>query len=381
MEAYELVVSKAVEDGVIPGAIFLANDIAGKLRYSKAVSGLDSTYTDETVLEVASLTKLITTIAALQLVERGLIRLEDDVSHLIPEFSKRGVLDSDVNDDGSYASHPRHNAITLHRLLTHSAGGAYTFTDDRIAKLVDVSPGYMSNGTINSNFDFPLSYEPGEGWRYSNSLDKVGQIIEKLTKLTLENYFKQYIFHPLGISSASFWGGKPPPMAVREHGNTRTVPDPEATSFTTGLKECFGGQGLFINLPDYMKILRSLLLDDEALLKRKTTALMFKPSLSPASKVALIQELESATWTVGDIPKTKEYDWGLGGLLIDGDSHPYRRRNTLLWSGAPSVFWFIDRNAGVCGVFGTQVLPPSDPIVLPVIKAFEEAVYIEKGLL
>ncbi|CAG9939958.1 unnamed protein product [Clonostachys rosea f. rosea IK726] len=353
MEAYELIVSKAVEDGVIHGAIFLASDIEGKLRYSKAVSGLDSTYTDETVLEVASLTKLVTTIAALQLVERGLIRLEDDISHL----------------------------ITLQRLLTHSAGGAYTFTDDQIAKFVAVSPGYMSDGTIKSNFDFPLSYEPGEGWRYSNSLDRVGQIIEKLTKTTLEEYFKRYIFQPLGIFSASFWGGKPPPMAVREHGNARAVPNPEALSFTTGLKECFGGQGLFINLPDYMRILRSLLLDDEALLKRETTALMFKPNLSPASKGALIQELESATWTVGDIPKTKEYDWGLGGLLIDGDSHPYRRRNTLLWSGAPSVFWFIDRNAGVCGVFGTQVLPLSDPVVLPVIKAFEEAVYIEKGLL
>ncbi|VUC31071.1 unnamed protein product [Clonostachys rosea] len=380
MEAYESIVSKAVEDGVIPGAIFLASDVEGKLRYSRAVSGMNSTYTEETALEVASLTKLVTTIAVLQLVERGLIRLEDDVSHLIPEFSSRGVLDGDVNDDGSYTSHPPRNTITLHRLLTHSAGGAYTFTDDRIAKFVAVSPGYVSNGTINSDFNFPLSYEPGEGWRYSNSLDRVGQIVEKLTELTLEDYFKNNIFQPLGISSASFWGGKRPPMVVRAHPNARAVPDPEAPSFTTGLKECFGGQGLFINLPDYMKILRSLLLDDQVLLKRETTALMFKPSLSSASKAALIQELESATWTVGDIPKTKEYDWGLGGLLIDGDSHPYRRRNTLLWSGAPSVYWFIDRSAGVCGVFGTQVLPPSDPVVLPLIKAFEETVYIQKGL-
>ncbi|KAL6354402.1 hypothetical protein LRP88_11733 [Fusarium phalaenopsidis] len=381
MDSYEALVEKAVRDKVIPGAVFAARDDKGKLVYCKAISGKDSTYTQDTVLEVASLTKLVTTIAALQLVERGLISLHEDVSHYIPAFADQPVLDGEVDENGGFASRQRRNRITLHRLLTHSAGAAYTFTDQRIANYVAVSSQYKADGTINGTFDFPLSYEPGEGWLYSNAIDRVGQIVESVSGFSLEDYFKINIFQPLGISKASFNSELPrPPMAVRIHPNSPAIPDPSVPTFTTGLKDCFGGQGLFVSLQDYIKILHSLLVDHETLLKRETTAVMFKPQLSPPDKTALLRELESASWTVGDIPPTGEYDWGYGGLLIDGESHPHRRRNTLLWSGAPSLFWFIDREAGVCGVFGTQVLPPSDPVVCPIIKAFEEAVYSQLGL-
>ncbi|KAH7120346.1 beta-lactamase [Dactylonectria estremocensis] len=375
MEAYEALLEKSVRERVVPGVISLAKDTKGKLDYSKVISGPDSTYALDTVLEVASLTKLITTIAALQLVERGLITLDEDVALHIPAFASRDVLDGEIGADGTYSSHKRKNRITLHHLLTHTAGTSYTFTDQRIAKYVSSSPAYETKGTIDTHFHFPLSYEPGEGWLYGNALDRVGQIIEKLSGDNLEDYFQKNIFRPLGISSASFWSDTRPPMAVRAHQHAPAILNPDAESFTTGLNECFGGQGLFINLQDYIKVLYSLLVDDEVLLKQETTALMFQPQLSPVTKAALLQTLESPGWAVGDLPPTGEYDWGYGGLLIDGDHHSYRRRNTLLWSGAPSLFWFIDREADLCGVFGTQVLPPSDPSVRPIIKAFEEAVY------
>ncbi|KAI5460936.1 beta-lactamase [Mariannaea sp. PMI_226] len=379
MEAYERVLEKAVQDGIVPGAIVLAKDNRGKylFSYSKAVTGSDSSYKIDTVLEIASLTKLVTTIAALQLVERGLIKLDEDVSKYIPVFSSREVIDGEVKSDGTYVSHKRMNSITLHHLLTHTAGAAYTFMSTQIAKYVESAPGYKADGTINSNFDFPISYEPGESWLYGNAIDRVGQIIEHVCVCSLEEYFRQNIFQRLGITTASFFSKAQEPMAVRNPKSGRAIPDPDALTFTTGLKECFGGQGLLMALSDYMKILHSILVDDQVLLKRETAALMFQPQLSAASKAALLRELDCPMWAVGDLPHTGEYDWGYGGLLIDGDQHPYRRRNTLLWSGAPSLFWFIDREAGVCGVFGTQVLPPSDPTVGPLIQGFEEAVYHE----
>lgn len=315
--------------------------IEGRLAYSKAVSGIDSTYTEDSILEVASLTKLITTIAALQLVERGFITLHEDVSQYIPGFACQNVFDSHVHENGSFASHQRRKTITLHRLLTHTAGAGYGFTDERIAKFVETSPSYDADGTVDGGFNFPLSYEPGEGWKYSNSIDRVGQIIEKISGLSLEEYFKAYIFQPLGISNASFmdWGQPRPAMAVRAQPDGPAIPDPEVPTFTTGLRECFGGQGLLASLQDYIKILHSLLVDDEILLKSETTASMFRPGLAAVSKRELVKQLECATWTVGDLPHTGEYNWGYGGLLIDGDSHPYRSRNTLTWSGAPSLFW------------------------------------------
>lgn len=111
--------------------------------------------------------------------------------------------------------------------------------------------------------------------------------------------------------------------------------------------------------------------------------------------------MEEPEWAVGHFPVTGEYDWGLGGLLVDGHSHPYRRNATLMWSGASNVFWvsplsptcpdfnrrfsnflqWIDRQAGLCGFFATQMLPAAEEGIRPYIKAFEDEMYSKvKGM-
>lgn len=283
----------------------------------------------------------MTTVAALQLVEQGLIALDENVEKCLPIFAKQPVFDPVREGDQELSTHERRHPITFHHLLTHTAGAGYGFTDERVAKYIATSPDYKPDGTIDGSFNFPLPYEPGEGWCYSNSLDRVGQIIERISGLSLEDYFHQNIFRPLGISKATFNPNLYPrqPMAVHKEPGGRAIPDPDAQGFTSGLKECFGGQGLLMSLGDYIKILASLLRDDEVLLSKATTAMMLRPQLSHVQKQALLKELEAPVWAVGDLPPTQEYDWGYGGLLIDGDKHPFRRRNSLLWSGAPSLFW------------------------------------------
>ncbi|ETS82670.1 hypothetical protein PFICI_04546 [Pestalotiopsis fici W106-1] len=378
---FDQLLRDAVSTGLIPGAILYAQSADGALDWSQAISGSSAQYVKEAKLEIASLTKLITIIATLQLVEKEVLKLDQNVEDLIPTFARIEVLDG-FDANGSPLLHKRRNSITVNKLLTHTSGAAYPVVDARLndykrCKGQDTS----GSGTVDDSFGLPLSFEPGEGWSYGPGIDRMGQVIEKVTGLTLEQYFQQHIFSPLGMATASFWARPDVPMAAYSPVDGQLSHDHGRPTFTTGLTECHGGQGLVMSIPDFAKVLRSLLMDDGVLLKPETAALMFEPHLSLGPRTMLLDKIQAAEWTVGDIPSTGEYSWSLGGLLIDGDSHAFRRRNTLTWSGAVNLFWFIDRAAGVYGVLGLQIMPPSDPKVQYLIKAFEEEVYRKAGRL
>ncbi|KAH8650704.1 beta-lactamase family protein [Ilyonectria robusta] len=392
MSNFEKLIESAVRDRVVPGVTLLAKDASGNFNYAKVTGkrslgpGHEETLTQDTLFSLASMTKLLTTIAALQLVERGSIQLDDEVTPFVPVLARQEIL-TGFAQDGSPITKERSNPITLRQLLTHSAGAAYAFTSPLIQQWLQYTGRAEFSSTIDEAFDFPLVYESGEGWLYSSSLDWAGKVIEKVTGLTLEDYMQRNIFDPLGIKGITFWPRKNPELAprlasisVRDSATGKTVYKEGTRNFSDGLGECFGGQGAFADLRDYLKVLHSILVDDEKLLKKQTTALIFQPQLSLASKAALKIAMKDPSWVVGHFPDTGEYDWGLGGLLIDGDKHDYRRRNTLVWSGAANLFWFIDRTAGLCGIFGTQVFPHADPTVEPLIKAFEEEVYTKAGM-
>lgn len=260
------------------------------------------------------------------------------MSEFIPSFSGQKVLYPDPCDEARSIERDRSQPITLEGLLTHSAGAGYPFSDLRLAGYMS-APGKYPQGSVDAAFDFPLSYEPGMSWLYGNSMDRVGQVLRRITGKDLEQLFDEGIFKPLGITKASFWDLPHPPMAVRNKPGDCAVPDSTAHSYTRGNTEPFGGQGLLMSVKDFMKVLRSLLRDDGVLLKSESVCLLFEPRLGPEPRIGLLKQLQSPGWAVGDLPPTGEYDWSIGGLVIAGDSHPYRRRGTVLWSGAPSCFW------------------------------------------
>ena len=104
----------------------------------------------------------------------------------------------------------------------------------------------------------------------------------------------------------------------------------------------FGGESGYADMGVYISVLYSLLVDDEKLLSREVAAQMFRPALQEAeAKASLLKELEHPEWIVGVVPKTGEYDWGLGGLLVDGDGegHGRRRRGFLFWGGVFNMAW------------------------------------------
>jgi CubicO group peptidase (beta-lactamase class C family) len=203
------------------------------------------------------------------------------------------------------------------------------------------------------SFSHPLVFEPGTSWRYGPGLDWAGLVVVRLTKMGLESYMQQNIFSPLGIHNLTFWPDKHPEMASRRASSSLRDPEsgkalPFSVEASAELRDEFGGKGLHGTAPSYLKILHSILRDDERLLTKESTAMMFQPQLTEASQRVLQEDFDiigtpkCIGYYIGLYPKAR-YDWGLGGVLSvedsSADGHDWRRRGCLSWSGALNLFW------------------------------------------
>lgn len=169
------------------------------------------------------MTKLLTSIALLQLHERGTVGLDQDVSEHVPFLAKQSVL-TRFNKDGTPILVRREKDITLRLLLTHSSGAGYDFMDPKLQQYTKYTgkPATESS-TIDDIFDWPLLYQPGEGWAYGAGISWAGKVLEKLTGKTLEEYMQENIFKPLGISRITFFPKANP--ALEGHVSDMSVRD------------------------------------------------------------------------------------------------------------------------------------------------------------
>lgn len=232
--------------------------------------------------------------------------------------------------------------------MTHSAGLSYERLSPKLARYRKQRNEPLGTGpTVPILGSAPLLYEPGTKWMYSTSIDWAGKLIERITGETLEKYMNKNIWQPLGITEITFWPDKNPKLKSRKA--DMTIRDPHGKlvhdngpQLTAGAKDCFGGHGASASMPDYLKILQSILKDDEKLLKKETTAIMFQPQLSTESREAM-KKLWSvpaaSSMFVGEFPHGIATDWGIGGLLIRDTTEGWRRKDTLVWSGLPNLFW------------------------------------------
>ncbi len=296
-----------------------------------------------------SMTKLLTVVAALQQVDLGRITLDEDVSPLVPLLAAQPVL-AGFDDAGAPRLEPRNRPITLRHLLTHSAGTAYDFLQPALQqyrKAIGKPPAVPDmTGSMEERLAYPLLFQPGEGWVYGTGNDWAGRIVEKLSGLTLEEYFKTQLLPAIGGGVVTFFPTREPAVEARlwsslpvrdaETGKMVHGPAPPAAA-----SECYGGSGGYADVTVYINLLGSLLADDGRLLRPETAALLFQPQLGPAAKKMLLVETEARNsgWIVGSIPDTGEYDWSLAGLLVDGDSHPLRKRGAALWGGMFNLAW------------------------------------------
>ncbi|CAG8903624.1 unnamed protein product [Penicillium salamii] len=373
MTDMETAIQAAITSGKINGAVICATDTKGQFTYNKAfgtrtlLSGAKQPQALTDVLYLASATKLITTIAALQCVEEGLLTLNDDLSTLAPELSKQ-VLAS-FKDGAPQLETPSH-PITLKMLLTHSAGTTYHFMDPLIGKWREQFTNETSTQqSVSDLFCYPLSFQPGTSWMYGPGLDWAGLIIERVTGVTLMEYIQTHIFDPLGISDGQFY-----PVTREDSGgggdmNARTKGD-------------FGGHGLFLPGCDYIKILHSLLANDGKLLRGDSVEDMFRHHLSDEATVGHREALGGPAgvfFRVGTEVGAR-VGHGLGGLVTLEDVEGWYGEGTLTWGGGLTLAWFIDRKNDLCAVGAIQAALPVDVEVVSELKqVFRHDVYSKRA--
>lgn len=304
----------------------------------------------DTVFTIASMTKLLTVVAVLQLVERGQITLDEDILSHVPVLAKQKILTGFDARDGSPLFEDRDRAITLRHLLTHTAGTGTEYVQPLLKQFVkEHRPNLGASKTVDERCDLPLLYQPGERWSYGSGITWVGKVVESLTGMGLEEYMRANIFEPLGTEGITFFPRRHLEVMERMAGmttwNSKTGKLEELGAGLPGRtalerEDAFGGEGAFADLSDFFKLVKSLLMDDEKLLKRETAGLMFKPQIpTQAGRNALRDLFADPTWLPGDFEGPNEYDWSAAGLLVDGDGHEFRKKGCCLWIGAAHTFW------------------------------------------
>ncbi|PKS05710.1 hypothetical protein jhhlp_007543 [Lomentospora prolificans] len=388
----------AIDAGKINGAVICATDAEGTFVYNKALgqrtllSGQKEPERLDDILYLASATKLITTIAALQCVNDGLLTLTGDLSSVAPELAAKQVLTGFSEDGETPLLEPLTRPITLEMLLTHSSGLCYDFLHPLTGKWNQKfnPPQEGQVRPVEESFKHPLGFQPGTSWMYGPGLDWAGLLVERVTGRRLGEYIQQRIFDPLGITDAQFY------PVTREDLRARLVdlnpddPDAYGRAVSGGgpggnlhSRGDFGGHGLFMTGPDYAKVLRSLLANDGKLLEAATVDDMFQHHLSTEATAGHQAALESPAgvfFRVGVEPGLKvELGYGLGGLLTLQGIQDWYGEHTLTWGGGLTFTWFIDRKNDLCGLGAIQAALPFNYAEVDGLKqTFRRGIYQER---
>jgi len=329
----------------------------------------------DALFRIASMTKAVTSVALMQLVEQGRIGLDDAAEKYLPELAGPKVLESFDPRSGDYKLRPAKSAPTVRQFLTHTSGLAYPFTS---AEWRDLKP------RAGESFPFggPLLFDPGTRWHYSTSTDVVGRLVEVVSGRQLEDYFRQHIFAPLQMDDTSYNvpGSKASRLVpAQQRAGDRMTGDIVLQSPQPGpaIANPIGGGGLASTASDYGRFVRMLLnggaLDGARVLKAETVALMGRNHIGAVSVPALKSALpRSADFTFIADGRDK---WGLG-FLITADQVPGKRSpGSLSWGGINNTFFWIDQDCGIAGIIMMQFLPFADARALATCDAFERAVY------
>ncbi|KZO98014.1 beta-lactamase [Calocera viscosa TUFC12733] len=338
--------------------------------------------TVDTVMWIASMSKAITSICALIVVERGLIGLDDDLTKVIPELKDLQVIDrTKPYEDGNYSFKPAQRAVTLRHMLTHSNGILYSQWYPHSQAYADAHGIPSLYSGTRAAFKFPSWHEAGEEWHYGMGIDYAGLVVEHVSGLKLGEFMRENLFDPLGMASTSF-NMRPDMLARKAAPYNRTegkiVPnDTGFLPFNVELEQESGGSGLWGCAEDYAKFLRMILSggkapDGKQLIKKETLELGMQGNLEAAAKKSLNDT--DLTAIDSKFPGVKR-DHGLFGMTFEQDLSTGRPAGSIQWDGAPSCHWFVDTKTDVALVQCVQILPFGDPEVQKLLRGVELAVY------
>lgn len=346
----------------------------GKIAFQHCMGVKDfdtgSPITTDTIFRIYSMSKPITSVALMMLYEEGKFRLDHEVSRYIPEFANLEVYDKGNIDD--YTTKPLERPMIVRDLLTHTSGLTYGFmyqnTVDRLYRKGPISDAKSSEMTLEQYCielaKLPLVFSPGTGWNYSVSTDVCGRLVEVLSGLSLEQFFEERIFKPLGMDDTSFdiplekidrfascYERDPSTREIR-------LQDRGSESTYVGKKSFFsGGGGLISTIGDYYKFCQMLLnggeLDGERLLSPTTIDFMRINHL-PGNKT--MREMGDSLFTENRMDGSG-FGLGFSMVLNPVDVVAVGSTGNYSWGGAASTYFWIDPTEDLLAIFMTQLMP------------------------
>jgi CubicO group peptidase (beta-lactamase class C family) len=364
------VIEQYVKDGRIAGALTLVMR-NGKVAHLEAVGNQSDgkPMREDAIFRIASMTKAITSVAAMMLHEEGRLPLGDPLSKYVPEF-KGAQVAIPGEDRKSFTLVPAKSEITIRHLLTHTSGITYRFIGlepwAKLYKEAGISDGLnQTEGTLADGIrklaKLPLMHHPGERFSYSLSTDVLGYVVEVVSGMTLDEFFRKRIFEPLKMRDSHFF--LPPEKLPRLAAVYNQLPDGRIKQMGDGPDErgyliysatfhhqgprtyYSGGAGLVSTISDYARFLQMLVqggeLDGARILSRKTVELM-------------------TINHVGELFGAQGFGLGFGVIRDLGKLNELASVGQYAWGGFFHTNFFVDPKEKMIAIFMSQLYPATD---------------------
>ena len=362
LDAY---IQNEIAGNKIPGAIMMIQrngEMAYFSRFGVRDPATREPMTPNTIFRIYSMSKPITTVAAMMLVEEGKLQLDDPLSKYIPAFANVKVGVERKADDGTMTldTVPAKRPITIQDLMRHTSGLTYGFFGEGLVKKAYVDAHLQSGDVDNAEFAerlarLPLAYQPGTTWDYSQSTDILGRVIEVVSGKSLLEFEKERLLDPLGMKDTSFYVTDPAKTSLvaepfptdRTIGNGAEMGDPRVVR-----KWESGGGGMVSTIGDYARFAQMLLnggtLDGKRYLSPKTVAYMGSNHLGPGSGV-----VPGPYYLPGP-----GFGFGLGfAVRTEAGVSPVEGSvGEMNWSGAGGTSFWIDPKENMFVVFMAQTV-------------------------
>lgn len=358
--------------GEIPGVVAMAaneRSVVYEGAFGARNMATAARMSTDTIFRIASMVKLLTSVAALQLVERGKLKLDEPAGHIDPTLGSPQILVG-FDAKGAPQLRPAHKPLTLRNLLAHTSGFSYPLWDPNAIRYLKVARGNPALPRM------ALMFEPGARWAYGGSLDRVGRMVEIAGGQNLDRYFRDHITGPLGMNDTGFLitekqRARQASLHVRG-ADGKLVPKPFEK--LTGPQAFSGGGGIYSTAPDYLTLLQALLnggsLHGNGILRPETVALMSANQIGNI-EAGILRTTNPALSNDVDFFPGGRLRWGLGHMINVDPVADGRRAGSLTWAGLFNTYYWIDPSMRIAGVIMMQILPFADRQALKAYRQFE----------
>jgi CubicO group peptidase (beta-lactamase class C family) len=323
----------------------------------------------DSIFRIASMTKPVTSLAVMMLVEEGKIRVDEPLTTYLPEFERVRVLTTFNDADGTFATRAPARPITIRHLLTHTSGMAYPFVDRRVAKIDDGRK---------PRVDVPLLHDPGERFTYGPSTAVLGMVVEKVSGRRLDEFLKARIFDPLVMTDTFYT------VPAEKHDRVVTLHTRDGAAFAeranpaTIAANVAGDGGLLSTGADYGRFMQLFLNGGRAGTARLASESTIRQMLTnQIGRLTVVQQPSVDTARAQPFPFGGGKDaFGFGFQIETAPASAGRRSaGSGSWGGINNTHFWIDPGRQIAAAVLMQVLPYYDDAAIDVLRAVERLVY------